>query len=98
VSLHATICRYDSITGPIDAVVDSGRQLAAVLGQEPGFVSFAVLDAGHGVIVSINVFEDRTELVAADQIVAEWVAQYLVALLPRPPEVIGGEVIVQRGM
>jgi hypothetical protein len=98
VSLHATICRYDRMTGPIDLVMEAGRQLATALSQAPGFVSYALLDAGDGVLVSINVFEGRTALEAADQLVGGWMAEHLAAALPHPPEVIAGEVIVQRGM
>jgi hypothetical protein len=98
VPLHATMCRYDGVTGPIDEVVHAGRRLAAELSQAPGFVTYALLDAGHGVIVSINVFEDRTDLDAADRLVGPWTAHQLAALLPHPSEVIAGEVIVQRGM
>jgi hypothetical protein len=98
VSLHATISRYDGVSGPIDEVMRAGRQLAAALSQAPGFVTYAVLDAGGGVLVSINVFEDRTDLEAADRLVEGWVAEHLAASLPHPPEVIAGEVIVQRGM
>lgn len=97
-SLHATICRYDGITGPIDEVMRAGRQLAFALSQAPGFVTYALLDAGHGVLVSITVFEERADLEAADQLVGSWVAEHLAASLPHPPEVIAGEVIVQRGM
>lgn len=97
-SLHATICRYDGVTGPIDAVMDAGRQLASALTQAPGFVSYALVEAGHGVLVSVTVFDDPTDLAAADQFIVRWVAEQLAAVLSRPPEVITGEVIVQRGM
>jgi hypothetical protein len=98
VSLFATICRYDQVSESIDEVMLTGQQLASELSRVPGFVSYALVDAGQGVLVSINVFEDRTDLEAADRIVAGWVAQHLGALLPHPPEVIAGEVVVQRGM
>jgi hypothetical protein len=96
--LHATICRYDGVTGPIDEVMHAGRQLASSLDQVPGFVSYALLDAGDGVLVSIYVVEDRTDLEAADRLIERWMAEHLAALLPQPIEVIAGEVIVQRGM
>jgi hypothetical protein len=98
VPLHATICRYDGVTASIEEVMRAGRRLASALSTAPGFVSYAVLDAGDGVLVSVTVFDDRTDLEAADQLIARWVAEQLTALLPRPPEVIAGEVIVQRGM
>ena len=97
-SLHATICRYDGVTASIDEVMPAGRQLASALSEAPGFVSYAVLDAGDGVLVSVTVFDDPTDLAAADQFIDGWVAAHLAAVLPRPHAVMRGEVIVQRGM
>jgi hypothetical protein len=98
VSLHATICRYDGVTASIEAVMQAGRRLAAALSTAPGFVSYAVLDAGDGVLVSVTVFDDRADLEAAQPLIDRWVAEHLTAMLPRTTEVIAGEVIVQRGM
>ncbi|MGD9891361.1 MAG: hypothetical protein AB7R89_30290 [Dehalococcoidia bacterium] len=96
--LHATICRYDGVIAPIEEVMRAGRQLASALSTTPGFVSYAVLDTGGGAFVSVTVFDDRTNLEAAQLLTVRWVAEHLAALLPRSPEVIAGEVIVQRGM
>ncbi len=96
--LHATICRYDSVTASIEEVMQAGRRLASALSTAPGFVSYAVLDAGDGVLVSVTVFDDRADLEAAQPLIVRSVAEHLAALLPRPPEVIAGEVIVQRGL
>jgi hypothetical protein len=98
VPLYATICHYHAVTGSLGQVTRAGRQLASALSATPGFVSYALLDAGDGMLVSINVFEARADLEAADQLVERWVAEHLAASLPHPPEVIVGEVIVQRGM
>ena len=97
-SLHATICRYDGVTGSTEDVTVAGRRLASALSAAPGFVSYALLDAGDGMIVSVNVFEDRAGLEAGHRFMVQWVAEHLTALLPRPPQIIAGEVIVQRGM
>ena len=97
-SLHATICRYDGVTASIDEVMRAGRQLASALSEAPGFVSYAVLDTGDGLLVSVTVFDDPINLAAADHLIARWVAEHLAALLSRPPKVIAGEIIVQRGM
>ena len=97
-SLHATICCYDGVIGPIDEVMDVGRELATALSQASGFVSYALLDGGNGAIVSIYVFEDRTDLDAAEQIVGELKGHQRAEMLSNPTEVITGEVIVQRGM
>jgi hypothetical protein len=97
-SLHATVCRYDGVTGPADDVMRAGRLLASTLSRAPGFVAYALLDAGPGALLSINVFENPIELEAADQLVLSWAAHHLSTIAPHAPEVITGEVIVQRGM
>ena len=96
--MHATIYHYDGVTGSIDEVVRVGRQLAIALRKSPGFVSYALLDAGDGVLVAVSIFEQKTELEAADRLVEAWVRNHLAALLPQPGQVITGEVIVQKGM
>lgn len=40
----------------------------------------------------------HTDRHIADRLIAAWVAEHLTALLPRPPQVIGGGVILQRGL
>ena len=96
--LHATICRYDGVTASIEEVMGAGRRLASALSAAPGFVSYAVLDAGDGVFISVTVLDDRTDLEAAQPLIVRSVGEHLTAVLPHPPEVIAGEVIVQRGL
>jgi hypothetical protein len=98
VPLHAAICRYDGVTTSVEEVVQAGRRLASALSTAPGFVSYAVLDAGDGVLVSVTVFDDRTSLEVAQPLIVRWVAEHLAASLPHSPQVIAGEVIVQRGL
>jgi hypothetical protein len=98
VPLQATICRYDGVTASIEEVMRAGRRLAFALSTVPGFVAYAVLDAGDGVLVSVTVFDDRTSLAAAQPLIVRSVGEQLTAVLPRPPAVIAGEVIVQRGL
>jgi hypothetical protein len=98
VPLYATICRYDGVTASIEAVMQAGRRLASALSTAPGFVAYAVLDVGDGRIVSVTVFDDPTDLEAARPLIARSVGEHLAVVLPRPPEVLAGEVIVQRGL
>src|SRR5262245_51064078 len=98
VPLHATICRYDGVTASIEEVMQAGRRLAFALSTALGFVSYAVLDAGDGVLVSVTVFDDQADLAAAQPLIDSSITKQLTAVLPRPPQVIAGEVIVQRGM
>ena len=96
--MHAVIRRYDHVAGTPDDLHRAGRALAARLSRAPGFVSYAALDAGAGVLAWVTFFETEADLLAADRLVAAWEAEHLGALLPRPPQVTGGEVVVQRGL
>jgi hypothetical protein len=96
--MYATIRRYDHVAGTLEDIQNAGRALAARLSQAPGFVSYAALDGGPGVLAWVSFFETAADQAAADRLVAFWAAEHLGALLPRPPQVTGGEVVVQRGL
>lgn len=96
--LHAALCRYEGVTASIDEVMRAGQRLASALSTTSGFVSFAILDAGDGVLISVTAFDDRSSLEAAQQLTVRSVVEHLSASLPRPAHVIDGEIIVQRGM
>jgi hypothetical protein len=96
--MYAKIRRYDLAGEALDELLRAGKALAARLSQVPGFVSYAALDGGSGVLASVTFFETEADLVVADRLVAAWEAEQLGALLPRPPQVTGGEVVVQRGL
>src|SRR5438045_8007426 len=96
--MYATIRRYDHIAGSADDLMRAGRALAVRLSEAPGFVSYAAVEAGPGGLASVSFFETAADLEAADRLVAVWVAEHLAALLPHPPEITGGEVVVQRGL
>jgi hypothetical protein len=96
--MYATICHYDHLAGSTDDLMRAGRALAARLSQAPGFVSYAALDVGAGVLASVYFFETEADLQAANQIVAAWTAEHLAVVLPHPSQVTGGEVVVQKGL
>jgi hypothetical protein len=96
--MYATIRRYDHVRGAPEDLQRAGRTLAARVSQAPGFVSFAALDGGTGVLAAVVFFETAGDLAAADRLVAAWEAEHLATLLPRPPQVTGGEVVAQRGL
>ena len=95
--MHAVIRRYDRVAGPPDDLQRAGQALAARLSRAPGFVSYAALDAGAGVLASVSFFETAADLAAADRLLEAWVAEHLAPLRPGAPQVTGGEVVAQKG-
>ena len=96
--MHATIRRYEGVTGSTEELMRWGRQQASAVSTVPGFVSYALLEAGPSVLVSVCVFETQAALDAADQLVASSGAGQPTAAVSYPGQVASGEVIVQRGM
>jgi quinol monooxygenase YgiN len=96
--MHAMIRRYDGVTGTTEELMRLGRQQASAVSAVPGFVSYALMEAGPGVLVSVSVFETQAALDAAEQLVESWIAGQPAVLSSRPPQISSGEVIVQRGM
>ena len=96
--MHAVIRRYDYVAGTPDDLLRAYRVLATQLSRVAGFVSYAALHGGPGVLASISFFETEADLLAAERVIGAWEAEHRGALLPRPPQVTGGEVVVQRGL
>ena len=96
--MYATIRHYGRVAGSSDDLAHAGRALAAVLGRAPGFISYALLDAGDDACAAVCIFGCRADLDAADQLVAQWIAEHGSGLLPEAPQILRGEVVAQRGI
>jgi hypothetical protein len=96
--MYATLERYDRIRASQDEVIVAGRQLAAALSKAPGFISYALLAVGDGVLATMCVFETQIELVAAEGLVATWMATHAGTPLAAPAHTLTGEILVQKGM
>jgi len=94
--MYATIRRYALAGDALDQLSGAGRALAIRLSRVPGFVSFAALDGGAGVLAAVSFFETAADLAAADRLVAAWEAEHRGALLPRPPGRRGAGVAGRR--
>jgi len=93
--MFTTIRRYQmKQPGQIDEVVRRVEKgLVPIVAKQPGFVSYAAVDAGQGVELSVSVYRDRAAADAANQAAASWVKANLADLLG-PAEVTMGERIV----
>jgi hypothetical protein len=96
--MHARISRYEAVDWSLDELHRFGRQLAAAVGAAPGFVSYALLDVGNGVITSVCVFETLGQLEGGEQVLRTWCETEPRWPLGAPVAVTTGELVVQRGM
>lgn len=96
--MFAAIRRYNIATGSAEAIVRKvNESYVPMVTQQPGFVSYFVLDPGDGTIVSISVFEDRASTDAATRASTEWVRANLGGVIRTAPVIVTGDVVARAG-
>ena len=71
-----------------------GEGLVSKLTKLPGFRAYYCFVAEDGRPVSVSIVESRAAAVVANDRAREWVAANMADLLPDPPEVTMGEMLV----
>jgi hypothetical protein len=57
-----------------------------------GFVSYTIMDASHGNLVTYSVYENKTGAEESTKKAAAWVKENIAKMLPNPPRVVEGEI------
>ena len=97
--MHATIRRYEGVdeSRTEELVTNVGEKLLPRLSKLPGFGGFYLIEAGNGVMSSINFYDTSAEADESTRVAATWVRdEKLEEALPNPPKITGGEVIVHK--
>jgi hypothetical protein len=96
--MHAIVRRYEGIdTKRTDELTRKvGESLTPRLSKLPGFSGYFLIEAGNGVMSSVNFFDTSAQADESTRVVAEWLREEkLESLVPNPPKITGGEVIVK---
>ena len=97
--MHAIVRRYEGIdtkrTDELKRKVDDN--LMPSLTELPGFSGYFLIEAGDGVMSSINFFDTSAQAEESSRVVANWLREEkLETAVPNAPKITGGEVIVHR--
>ena len=97
--MYATIRRYEGVdknrTDELTKKVS--ESLLPRLSEMPGFKGYHLIEADNGVMSSIGYFDTSAQADESTRIAATWVREEkLETVLPNPPRVTGGEVIVEK--
>jgi hypothetical protein len=97
--MHATIRRYEGIdqarTEELTRKV--GETLLPRLRKSDGFRGYYLIEAGDGVMSSVDFFETQEQADESTRLASTWVRdEKLETALPNPPKITGGEVIVKK--
>ena len=95
--MYVTIRRYKiapGSTAELKRRVHEG--FLPIVSKLPGFVEYFWTAAGEDEMFSVNVFKDRAGAEESVRAAANYVREHLTSLLPNPPEVMAGEVVVHQ--
>jgi hypothetical protein len=97
--MHATVRRYEGVdqsrTEELTKKLD--ESLLPRMSKLPGFEGYYLIEAGDGVMSSINFFETSAQADESTRVAAIWIRdEKLDTALPNPPKITDGEVIAHR--
>lgn len=91
--MHAVLRHYTLDSKNVNEVI---RRIAAdgvkIIKGIPGFVSYGIMDAGQGHLVTYSIYESKTGTDDSTKKAAEWVKANIASMLPNPPNVVAGDV------
>jgi hypothetical protein len=97
--MFGTIRRYESVdqsrTSELVKKVD--ETLVPKLSELPGFNGYYLIEAGNGVVSSINFFDTSEHADESTRVASNWVRENkLETVLPATPKITSGEVVVSK--
>ena len=96
--MHATIRRYEGVdmTRTNEVTGKVNEKLVPELRKLPGFAGYYLIEAGNGVLSSLNLFETADQADESTKIVAKWITdENFTSALPNAPKITSGKVIAQ---
>jgi hypothetical protein len=93
--MYVSVRRYVTDPKSVNEVMRRIREeFVPIISKAPGFLNYHVLDMGNGVLASISMFENKAGAEESDRLAANWV-RTLGSLLPNPPQITAGDVVVE---
>jgi hypothetical protein len=94
--MYAAVRRFEGVTDSQKVAQVAEEGFVPIISDLPGFVAHYTVDAGDGVMVGISVFEHKDAEEESTFLAGEFVAEHLEPLMPNPPQVTAGEVVVYK--
>ena len=94
--MHATIRRYEGVdmTRTNEVTGKVNEKLVPELRKLPGFAGYYLIEAGNGVLSSLNLFETADQADESTKIVAKWITdENFASAIPNAPKITTGKVV-----
>jgi hypothetical protein len=94
--MHATIRRYEGVDADRTNELTSkvSEKLVPELRKLPGFAGYYLIEAGHGVLSSLGLFETSEQADESTKVVAQWIRdENFSNAIPNEPKITSGKVV-----
>ncbi|MFW6069353.1 MAG: hypothetical protein ACOC9E_07200 [Chloroflexota bacterium] len=71
-------------------------EFTAIISEVPGFVAYYLVDAGNGRGATISIFENEEAAAESNRRAADWIRENLTERVDNPPDIMVGEVRVEK--
>ena len=94
--MYVSVRRYEGVTNAKELAQKVSEGFVPLISQVPGFIAYLVVDSGGGVATAISVFLNQAAAEESNKRAADWVRQSIAHILPKPPQVTAGDVVVYK--
>jgi hypothetical protein len=94
--MHATIRRYEGVDASRtnEVVGKVNETLVPQLRELPGFAGYYLIEAGDGVLSSLNLFETAEQADESGKVASKWINdEHFTTVIPSAPNVTSGKVV-----
>jgi hypothetical protein len=97
--MFVTTRRYESIdqSRKSELVKKVDENLLPTLSELPGFNGYSLIDAGNGIMTSVDFFDTAAQADESTRVVGSWLSeQKLDTVFSTPPQITSGAVVVHK--
>lgn len=93
--MFTVVRRYAGIgEGTFEQVAPRQQEIEGILRGVAGFVAYQMLRTEEG-MTTVTTCQDEAGVEESNRVVARWIMQNIPTLMPNPPEVTAGEVVMR---
>ncbi|HEY2600746.1 MAG TPA: hypothetical protein VGI67_04245 [Thermoleophilaceae bacterium] len=92
--MYTVVRRYSGNTELVDALVQNGDEVKNLISGVAGFRAYYLVRNSDGNALTISVFDDQSGAEESSRTAAEWLRENLSDMELSPPEILGGETVL----
>jgi len=94
--MYATVRRYENTENTGATIANATERFVPMLRAHAGFISYDIVDAGNGVLITLSVFETEADARASDAEALKFNAEYQTSNIHGTPQITEGPVVLHR--